>query len=80
MFAVPTAEGVTTAAGPAGDANWPPSAYLSATDLLWVVGTHFAFTLARDEAEAAKGEIWIGGDQKPVAAESMYGTINAVRP
>jgi hypothetical protein len=80
LFAVPTETGVVTAPGPVGGANWPPSAYSSATDLLYVLGTHFAFTLSRTDAEAKKGELWIGGDQKPVEAESTYGTISAIRP
>ena len=80
LFAVPTQEGVVTAPGPAGGANWPPSAYSSATGLLYVLGTHFAFTLSRADAEAQKGELWIGGKQIPVAAESPYGTISAIRP
>ena len=80
LFAVPTQEGVVTAPGPAGGANWPPSAYSPATGLLYVLGTHFAFRLTRAEAEAQKGEIWIGGKQTPVAAESTYGTISAIRP
>jgi PQQ-dependent dehydrogenase (methanol/ethanol family) len=80
LFAVPTAEGVVTAPGPAGGANWPPSAYSSVTGFLYVLGTHFAFRLTRADAEARKGEIWIGGVQTPVAAESTYGTISAIRP
>ena len=80
LFAVPTAEGVVTAPGPAGGANWPPSAYSPGTGLLYVLGTHFAFTLTRANAEAQKGELWIGGKQTPVAAESTYGTISAIRP
>ncbi len=80
LFAVPTQEGVVTAPGPAGGANWPPSAFSQATNLLYVLGTHFAFTLTRADAEARKGEIWIGGNQVPVAAESTYGTISAIRP
>ncbi|MFN8574246.1 MAG: PQQ-binding-like beta-propeller repeat protein [Gemmatimonadaceae bacterium] len=80
MFAVPTADGVATAPGPAGGANWPPSAYSPGTGLFYVLGLHFAFTLTRAESNAQKGEIWIGGDQKPIAAESTYGTISAIRP
>lgn len=80
LFAVPTQEGVVTAPGPMGGANWPPSAYSPATSLLYVLGTHFAFKLSRAETEAQKGEIWIGGDQQPVAPESTYGTISAIRP
>jgi hypothetical protein len=45
-----------------------------------VLGTHFAFTLTRADAEARKGEIWIGGDQQPVAEQPVYGTITAIRP
>ncbi len=80
LFTVPTQEGVAIAPGPAGGANWPPSAYSAATGLLYVLGTHFAFTLSRADAEAQKGELWIGGKQIPVAAESTYGTISAIHP
>ena len=80
LFAVPTEKGIVTAPGPVGGANWPPSAYSSATGLLYVLGTHFAFTLTRAEVEAQKGELWIGGEQMPVVAESTYGTISAIRP
>jgi PQQ-dependent dehydrogenase (methanol/ethanol family) len=80
LFAVPTQEGIVTAPGPAGGANWPPSAYSPATGFLYVLGTHFPFRLTRAEAEAQKGEIWIGGKQTPVAPESTYGTISAIRP
>ena len=80
LFAVPTQQGVVTAPGPVGGANWPPSAYSHGTGLLYVLGTHFAFTLTRAEAVAQKGELWIGGEQTPVAAESTYGTISAIRP
>jgi PQQ-dependent dehydrogenase (methanol/ethanol family) len=80
LFAVPTEKGVVTAPGPTGGANWPPSAYSSGTGLLYVLGIHFAFTLTRADAEAQKGEIWIGGKQIPVEAESTYGTISAIRP
>ena len=80
LFAVPTREGVVTAPGPAGGANWPPSAYSSSTDLLYVLGMHLPFTLTRAEEEARKGEIWTGGRLDPVAAESTYGTISAIRP
>jgi hypothetical protein len=41
---------------------------------------HFAFTLTRAEQEARKGEVWIGGRLEPVAGESTYGTISAIRP
>ena len=80
LFTPPTQEGVAIAPGPAGGANWPPSAYSSAVDLLYVLGTHFAFTESRAEVEAQKGELWIGGKQMPVEAESTYGTISAIRP
>ena len=80
LFAAPTEKGIVTAPGPVGGANWPPSAYSAATDLLYVLGTHFAFTLTRADAEAQKGELWIGGKQMPVEAESTYGTISAIRP
>ena len=80
LFAVPTKEGVVTAPGPAGGANWPPSAYSPSTGLLYVLGMHFVFTLTRAEQEAQKGELWIGGRLEPVAAESTYGTISAIRP
>jgi outer membrane protein assembly factor BamB len=80
LFAVPTEKGVLTAPGPAGGANWPPSAYSSATGLLYVLGTHFAFTLTRAVDSARKGEIWIGGKQMPVETESPYGIISAIRP
>ncbi|HEX5073863.1 MAG TPA: PQQ-binding-like beta-propeller repeat protein [Gemmatimonadaceae bacterium] len=80
LFAVPTKEGVVTAPGPAGGANWPPSAYSPSTGLLYVLGMHFVFTLTRAEQEAQKGEIWTGGRLEPVEAESTYGTISAIRP
>ncbi len=32
------------------------------------------------KAEAQKGEVWIGGDQKPVTEQPIYGTISAIRP
>ena len=80
LFAVPTERGVVTAPGPVGGANWPPSAYSPATDLLYVLGTHFPFTLSRADAEPKKGEYWIGGDMKPVEAETTYGNISAIRP
>ena len=80
MFAVPTKEGVVTAPGPAGGANWPPSAYSPSTGLLYVLGMHFVFTLTRADQEAQKGEVWTGGRLAPVAAESTYGTISAIRP
>ena len=80
LFAVPTKEGVVTAPGPAGGANWPPSAYSPSTGLLYVLGMHFVFTLTRAEQEAQKGEFWIGGKLEPVVAESTYGTISAIRP
>ena len=79
LFAVPTDEGVVTAPGPFGGANWPPSAYSPSADLLYVLGMHFPFTLTRAEQEARKGELWIGGRYEPVA-ESTYGTISAIRP
>jgi len=41
---------------------------------------HFVFTLTRAEQAAQKGEIWTGGRLEPVAAESTYGTISAIRP
>jgi alcohol dehydrogenase (cytochrome c) len=80
MFAVPTKEGIVTAPGPAGGANWPPSAYSPSTGLLYVLGMHFVFTLTRAEQEAQKGEVWTGGRLAPVAAESTYGTISAIHP
>ena len=80
LFAVPTKEGVVTAPGPAGGANWPPSAYSPSTGLLYVLGMHFVFTLTRAEQEAQKGEVWTGGRLEPVEAESTYGTISAIRP
>ena len=80
LFVAPNAEGVITAPGPAGGANWPPSAYSPQTDLFYVLGLHFPFTLTRSEAEPKKGEFWIGGDQRPVAGEKMYGTLSAIRP
>ncbi len=80
LFVAPNAEGVITAPGPAGGANWPPSAYSPRTDLFYVLGLHFPFTLTRAEAEPKKGEYWIGGDQRPVAGETMYGTLSAIRP
>ncbi len=80
LFVAPNAEGVITAPGPAGGANWPPSAYSPQTDLFYVLGLHFPFTLTRAEAEPKKGEYWIAGDQQPVAGEKMYGTLSAIRP
>ena len=80
LFTPPTAEGVKTAPGPAGGANWPPSAYSPATGLFYVLGLHFPFTITRAEAEAQKGEFWIGGDYKPLAGETMYGTLTAMNP
>jgi uncharacterized cupredoxin-like copper-binding protein len=80
LFVAPTAEGVITAPGPAGGANWPPSAYSPRTDLFYVLGLHFPFTLTRSEAEPKKGEYWIAGDQRPVEGETMYGTLSAIRP
>ncbi|MDB4889972.1 MAG: Pyrrolo-quinoline quinone repeat-containing protein [Gemmatimonadetes bacterium] len=80
VFVAPTAEGVVSAPGPAGGANWPPSAYSPKTDLFYVLGLHFPFTLTRAEAEPKKGEYWIAGDQRPVEGETMYGTLSAIRP
>jgi len=80
LFVAPNAEGVITAPGPAGGANWPPSAYSPQTDLFYVLGLHFPFTLTREEAEPRKGEYWIAGDQRPVAGEKRYGTLSAIRP
>lgn len=80
LFAVPTKEGVVTAPGPAGGANWPPSAYSPSTGLLYVLGMHFVFTLTRAEQEAQKGELWTGGRLEPMTSESTYGTISAIRP
>lgn len=86
LFAVPNTEGVDTSPGPAGGANWPPSAYSPRTDLFYVLGLHFPFTLTREHAEPKKGEYWIGGDQRPVAIrdrspmKGMYGTLSAIRP
>jgi hypothetical protein len=80
LFVAPNAEGVIVAPGPAGGANWPPSAYSPQTDLYYVLGLHFPFTLTRADAEPRKGEFWIAGDQRPVAGERMYGTLTAIRP
>lgn len=80
LFAVPTVAGVAIAPGPGGGANWPPSAYSPATGLVYVVGLHLPFTLTREDAEARRGEFWLGGDQQPVAGEETYGTITAIRP
>ena len=80
LFVAPNAEGVISAPGPAGGANWPPSAYSPQSDLFYVLGLHFPFTISRAEAEPKKGEYWIGGGQRPVAGETMYGTLSAIRP
>jgi len=80
LFVAPNAEGVISAPGPAGGANWPPSAYSPRSDLFYVLGLHFPFTITRAEAEPKKGEYWIGGAQRPVKGEAMYGTLSAIRP
>ena len=80
LFVAPDAEGVVTAPGPAGGANWPPSAYSPQTDLFYVLGLHFPFTLTRAQSEPKKGEFWISGDQRPVEGAEMYGTVSAIRP
>ncbi|HEV7992780.1 MAG TPA: PQQ-binding-like beta-propeller repeat protein, partial [Gemmatimonadaceae bacterium] len=80
LFVIPSEEGVISAPGPAGGANWPPSAYSPRTGLFYVLGLHFPFTISRAESEPKKGEYWISGDQRPLAGEAMYGTLSAIRP
>ncbi len=80
LFVPPNAVGVVSAPGPAGGANWPPSAYSPQTDLFYVLGMHFPFTITQKEAEPKKGEYWIAGDQRPVEGEERYGTLSAIRP
>src|SRR5436190_2682903 len=79
LFVVPTAEGIVSAPGPIGGANWPPSAYSPRTSLLYVVSSHATFTLTRADAEARKGEYYIGGEQKLDAHDPPYGMVAAIR-
>jgi alcohol dehydrogenase (cytochrome c) len=80
IFTVPTADGIVSAPGPIGGANWPPSAYSPRTGLLYVVASHATFTLTRASTEAETGKIFIGGDQKLHQDDAPYGVLAAVSP
>ncbi|HET7457400.1 MAG TPA: PQQ-binding-like beta-propeller repeat protein, partial [Gemmatimonadaceae bacterium] len=84
LFVVPTKEGVVTAPGPFGGANWWPSSYSETTGLLYVPGTDWPFRMRRGESvgdDAPKGEVWIGGDYEPAdTAVPPSGTLSAIRP
>jgi alcohol dehydrogenase (cytochrome c) len=79
MFLPPTAEGILSAPGAAGGANWPPSAYSPLTNLLYVIALDWPFIVSRRTVPVpAKGEINIGGGQRP--EEKPQGVLSAISP
>ena len=79
LFLAPTVEGILSAPGPPGGANWPASAYSSLTNLLYVVGLDWPFVVSRRTSpEPNKGEIYIGGGQRPEGTPK--GVLSAIDP
>jgi alcohol dehydrogenase (cytochrome c) len=79
MFFPPTAEGILSAPGAAGGANWPPSAYSPVTNLLYVIALDWPFVVSRRTVPVpTKGEIYIGGGQRPEG--QPQGVLSAINP
>ena len=79
LFLPPTAEGILSAPGAAGGANWPPSAYSPLTNLLYVIALDWPFVVSRRTLPVpTKGEIYIGGGQRPEG--KPQGVLSAINP
>jgi alcohol dehydrogenase (cytochrome c) len=78
LFLAPTVEGIVSAPGPAGGANWPPSAYSPLTNLLYVVALDWPFVVSRQTSpEPNRGEVYSGG-QRPEG--TPQGVLSAINP
>ncbi|GGA40241.1 outer membrane protein assembly factor BamB family protein [Psychrobacillus lasiicapitis] len=72
-------EPITLKPGPAGGANWPPSAYNPDTELFYVLGNDNYFSFARQEEEAfEEGSMYIGSIMQPVSNAPSRGTVTAL--
>jgi PQQ-dependent dehydrogenase (methanol/ethanol family) len=72
-------EPITLKPGPAGGANWPPSAYNPDTELFYVLGNDNYFSFARQEEEAfEEGSMYIGSIMQPVSNAPVRGTVTAL--
>jgi alcohol dehydrogenase (cytochrome c) len=79
LFVAPPVDGIVSAPGPAGGANWPPSAYSPLTNLLYVVGLDWPFVVSRRTSPEPKpGEMYIGGGQRPEGLPQ--GVLSAIDP
>jgi PQQ-dependent dehydrogenase (methanol/ethanol family) len=80
LFVPPTREGVLTAPGPTGGANWPPSSYSPRTGLFYVSAIHLPFVLTREPVEFQVGKVYIGGGQAIARDSVPRGVIAALSP
>ncbi|WP_407271223.1 PQQ-binding-like beta-propeller repeat protein [Radiobacillus sp. PE A8.2] len=76
-------EPVTLKPGPAGGANWPPSAYNPNTELFYVLATdqYMSYTRSDEEFDAdavEDGHAWIGSIFAPVTEAPTRGTVTAM--
>jgi alcohol dehydrogenase (cytochrome c) len=74
----PTAEGTKVWPGPAGGANYGPSAYNPLTKQVYVAGINGPEILYAKAKEHRVGELDFGTGQKPAPAENWSGTITAI--
>jgi alcohol dehydrogenase (cytochrome c) len=74
----PTAEGTKVWPGPAGGANYGPSAYNPLTKQVYVAGINGPEILYAKAKDHGVGELDFGTGQKPAPAEEWSGTITAI--
>lgn len=71
-------EPVTIKPGPAGGANWPPSAYNPDTEYYYVLASDQYFGFERSEGEFEEGSIYIGSIFTPIMDAPSRGTVTAI--
>jgi quinohemoprotein ethanol dehydrogenase len=71
-------EPVTIKPGPAGGANWPPSAYNPDTEYYYVLSSDQYFAFERSEGEFEEGSIYIGSIFTPIKDAPSRGAVTAI--
>ena len=71
-------EPVTIKPGPAGGANWPPSAYSPDTEYYYVLSSDQYFGFERSEGEFEEGSMYIGSIFTPIMDAPSRGAVTAI--
>ena len=71
-------EPITIKPGPAGGANWPPSAYSPDTEYYYVLSSDQYFGFERSEGEFEEGSIYIGSIFTPIQDAPSRGAVTAI--